>query len=146
MSQSDVELEVLSAPECRSLLEQHHFGRLAYLDSVGVMPMIIPVNYLLHADQVVFRTDPGSKLTAAVRGTPVAFQIDGIDEQRRVGWSVLVRGHLEEVTEPGELERLRRSPLVPWAPGDKSHYLRVLPGKISGRRISVAHLPSNWLG
>lgn len=137
--------EKLTTQECLDLLGRHHLGRLAFVDRVGVVPQIIPVNYVLDGDVVVFRTDPGSKLAAAIRGAPVAFEVDGVDEQQRVGWSVVVRGDASEVTEATELDRLRQGPLVPWAPGAKSHYVRV-PGRVTGRRISVADLPSNWWG
>ena len=51
------------------------------------------------------------------------------------GWSVLVRGEAIEVADPAELARLRRLPLDPWAPGAKAHYVRILPAKLTGRRI-----------
>ncbi|HEX8509811.1 MAG TPA: pyridoxamine 5'-phosphate oxidase family protein [Propionibacteriaceae bacterium] len=143
---TETQLEELSSSECRELLASHHFGRVGFVDQVGVLPMIIPVNYLLHGGRVVFRTDTGSKLSAAVHGAPVAFEVDGIDEERRIGWSVVIRGHLEEVTDAASLEQLRSTPLNVWAPGAKAHYLRVTVSQMSGRRISVAKLPDNWLG
>ena len=42
-------LEELSTEQWQQLLQDHHFGRFAFLDQVGVMPMIIPVNYSFHA-------------------------------------------------------------------------------------------------
>lgn len=95
---------------------------------------------------VVFRTDIGSKLSAGLREAPVAFEIDGVDRRAHTGWSVVVRGRAEEVTDPAELKRLRELPLVPWAPGPKDHFLRVRPSQVSGREISVADLPANWWG
>ena len=62
---SNKRVEMLTTAECRELLDRHHFGRLGFLDSVGVLPSIIPVNYLLDEDKVVIRTDAGSKLSAA---------------------------------------------------------------------------------
>jgi hypothetical protein len=44
----------------------------------------------------VIRTDAGSKLAAALRGAPVAFEVDGVDETHQVGWSVVVRGRAED--------------------------------------------------
>jgi nitroimidazol reductase NimA-like FMN-containing flavoprotein (pyridoxamine 5'-phosphate oxidase superfamily) len=139
-------LEQLTIAECHALLGSHHLGRLAFLDRAGVMPMIIPVNYLFHDERVVFRTDPGSKLTAALHDAPVAFEVDGADEQRQLGWSVVVRGHAEEVTDADERERLSGTPLVTWAPGAKAHYVRVNPRMVTGRRIRMPDLPSHWFG
>src|SRR5215216_1509660 len=83
----------------------------------GVLPSIIPVNYLLDDDKVVIRTDAGSKLAAALRGAPVAFEVDGVDETRQVGWSVVVRGRAEELTDEDKLAELRQTPLLAWHPG-----------------------------
>jgi uncharacterized protein len=78
-----------------------------------------------------------------VPGSRVAFEIDGADETARTGWSVVVRGEAVEVTDPAELARLRKLPLDPWAPGAKTHYVRVLPAVLTGRRISVPDGPSD---
>ncbi len=108
--------------------------------------MILPVNYVLDDAAVIFRTDAGGKLDAAVRGAPVAFEVDGVDEIEQTGWSVLARGHAEAVTDPDRLDRLHRLPLVPWAPGAKAHYVRVDATELTGRRISVADMPVSWWG
>ncbi|MGI8458125.1 MAG: pyridoxamine 5'-phosphate oxidase family protein [Propionibacteriaceae bacterium] len=139
-------IDPLTPAECRALLKDHHFGRLAFLDTVGVLPVIIPVNYLLDKDTVVFRTEAGSKLRAAVRGAPVAFEVDGVDHDRRGGWSVVVQGHAKEVADPAKLIEFRNAPLVAWAPGAKPHYVTINPSQVSGRRITVDDLPSNWFG
>jgi hypothetical protein len=41
-----------------------------------------------------------------------------------------------------ELARLRRLPLEAWAPGAKSHYVRILPAVLTGRRIWAPGGPS----
>jgi uncharacterized protein len=138
-------LEELSQDECRRLLAAHHLGRLAVPDFGG--PMIFPVNYVFDQDLVVFRTDPGSKLDAATEMELVAFEVDAVDEATRTGWSVVVRGSLAEITDPYQLSRLRDLPLYPWAPGEKSRYVRVRPMKISGRRIAIPEGPAPiWWG
>jgi nitroimidazol reductase NimA-like FMN-containing flavoprotein (pyridoxamine 5'-phosphate oxidase superfamily) len=143
---SNNRVEILTAAECRELLDGHHFGRFGFVDSVGVFPSIIPVNYLLDGDKIVIRTDAGSKLAAALRGAPVAFEVDGVDETHQVGWSVVVRGHAEEVTDSDKLAELRQTPLLAWHPGPKPHYVRINASQVIGRRIRVADLPSNWWG
>ncbi len=138
--------ETLTVSECRQLLKDHHFGRLAFVDAVGVLPVIIPVNYLLDEDTVVFRTDAGSKLAAAVRGAPVAFEVDGVDQDRQVGWSVVVRGRAEEVTESIKIAEFRQTPLVAWHPTSNPRYVRVRPSQAIGRRVAIADLPTGWWG
>jgi nitroimidazol reductase NimA-like FMN-containing flavoprotein (pyridoxamine 5'-phosphate oxidase superfamily) len=139
-------VDALTVAECRELLEEHHFGRLAFVDAVGVLPVIIPVNYLLDEDSVVFRTDAGSKLAAAIRSAPVAFEVDGVDQDRQIGWNVVVRGRAEEVTDPIKLAELRRTPLVAWHTSANPRYVRVKPSQVIGRRIAIGDLPANWWG
>lgn len=123
----------LSKSECFALLARERLGRVAVVDDLG--PVVLPVNFVLDRHMVVFRTDEGTKLAAACRGGRVAFEIDGPDTVARTGWSVLVRGEAIEVTDPGELARMRKLPLDPWAPGAKTHYVRILPAALTGRRI-----------
>jgi uncharacterized protein len=125
----------LTKSECFALLARERLGRVAVVDDDG--PVVFPVNFVLDRHMVVFRTDEGTKLDAACRGSPVAFEVDGSDPAAHTGWSVLVRGEAIEVTGPGELARLRKLPLAPWAPGAKTHYVRILPAALTGRRIWV---------
>jgi uncharacterized protein len=130
----------LTKSECITLLSGQRLGRVAVVDDQG--PAVFPVNFVLDRHMVVFRTDEGTKLDAAARGSRVAFEIDGTEEAARTGWSVLIRGEATEVTDPAELARLRRLPLSPWAPGPKTHYVRILPAKLTGRRIWAPGGPS----
>jgi nitroimidazol reductase NimA-like FMN-containing flavoprotein (pyridoxamine 5'-phosphate oxidase superfamily) len=131
----------LSKSECFQLLAQEHLGRVAVVDDRG--PVVFPVNFVLDRHMVVFRTDEGTKLDTACRGSRVAFEVDGTDAADRTGWSVVVRGEAVEVTDPAELTRLRKLPPDPWAPGAKTHYVRILPAMLTGRRISAPGGPSH---
>jgi hypothetical protein len=45
------------------------------------------------------------------------------------------------------MEGLRALPLYPWAPGDKTRYLRVRAASVTGRRIRIPDdLPFTWWG
>jgi nitroimidazol reductase NimA-like FMN-containing flavoprotein (pyridoxamine 5'-phosphate oxidase superfamily) len=123
----------LTKSECFELLARERVGRVAVVDDRG--PVVFPVNFVLDRHMVIFRTDAGTKLDAACRGGQVAFEIDGTDAAARTGWSVVVRGEAVEVTDPAELARLRKLSLEAWAPGAKSHYVRILPAVLTGRRI-----------
>jgi uncharacterized protein len=125
-------LAELDTDECLQLLARHHIGRLAVV--LDGRPLIFPVNYALDGRAVVFRTDPGTKLHAAV-GAPVAFEIDGSDNRYHEGWSVVIVGTAEEEREPSRLRELEKLPLGPWCPGPKSHWIRIRARAISGRRI-----------
>ncbi len=137
-----VRWQELTKSECFELLAAQHLGRVAVVDD---RPIALPVNFVFDRYMVVFRTDEGTKLDAASHGMRVACEVDGTDAATRTGWSVVVRGEAVEVTDPAELARLRDLPLYPWAPGAKSHYVRILPALLTGRRISVPDgTPSNW--
>ena len=123
----------LTKSECFALLARQRLGRVAFVDDRG--PIVFPVNFVLDRHMVVFRTSAGTKLDAAIVGSRIAFEVDGTDPAARTGWSVLVRGEAVEVTNPAELARLRRLPLDPWAPGAKTHYVRILPAALTGRQI-----------
>lgn len=123
----------LSRSDCFDFLARHDLGRLAFVDDLG--PIVVPVNYVLDQHELVIRTDEGAKLEASRRGVKVAFEIDGIDPAGKTGWSVLVRGEAVAVSDRDELERLRKLPVRPLAPGSRSHYIRVMPAVLTGRQI-----------
>jgi len=54
--------EDLAESACLELLRGHHFGRVAFIEQADEPPAIMPVNYLMHGETVVFRTDPNSNL------------------------------------------------------------------------------------
>ncbi len=133
MANKMIELE---RPECLRLLQSCAVGRLAVAIGDGA-PMIRPVNYVYdpRSQAVVFRTAPGSKLYALGDATRAAFEVDGIDDASRTGWSVIISGVTEEVTNPAELRRLGRLDVQPWEPGEKAHWVRIRAWTVSGRRI-----------
>jgi nitroimidazol reductase NimA-like FMN-containing flavoprotein (pyridoxamine 5'-phosphate oxidase superfamily) len=127
-------IERIGRDECVRLLAADEVGRLAV--NVGRAPTIFPVNYRMDGEAVVFRTDWGTKLDMG-RRAPVSFEIDGFDRAARTGWSVVVAGRLEEVTEHDAevFDRVHRLAVDPWAGGEKSHWVRIVPGLITGRRV-----------
>ena len=129
-------IEELTRSECFGLLAAGTLGRVALVDDRG--PVIFPVSFVLDRHTVVFRTEPGTKLHAAGRGSLACFEVDGTDAAGRAGWSVIVRGEITEVTDPAELVRLRALPLQVQAPGARDHYVRILPAVLTGRRIVAA--------
>jgi nitroimidazol reductase NimA-like FMN-containing flavoprotein (pyridoxamine 5'-phosphate oxidase superfamily) len=128
----------LSRDECLRLLAEHHFGRLA-VNLGGGPPVVRPVNYAFdeHLQSVVFRTAAGSKFYALLDEAEAVFEVDGIDEAAHTGWSVLMQGIAEEITQPAEIRRLEALGLETWAPGQRSHWMHIRAWTISGRRIAV---------
>jgi uncharacterized protein len=128
-------LDLLDREECLELLAAREVGRIGIV--VGGQPVVLPINYRVAPDgQIVFRTDPGMKLDAATRAK-VALEIDELDPVHRTGWSVLVQGRGEEITEYDDREtrELSALPVEPWAGGEKAHWVRIVPSSITGRRL-----------
>jgi uncharacterized protein len=126
-------LEVLDEDECFELMSTQEVGRLAVVS--GGVPLIFPVNFAVANGNIVIRTAPGTKLTAAGRNQ-VTIEADEIDPATHTGWSVVVRGRAEEITDfdPADIRGLRHIALNPWA-GDKPVWLRIVPAVITGRRL-----------
>jgi hypothetical protein len=125
-TQPGLPLEVIPRDECLRLISEVSVGRLA-VALPHQSPLVIPVNYVVSGDAVLFRSDPGSKLDA-LRTSAVSFQVDQIDPFRHTGWSVLLRGFAHLVS-AGSVE------LEPWAAGDKANWVRIHVEEISGRRL-----------
>jgi len=126
-------LEILSPAQCRDLLGRASVGRVAV--TVAALPAIFPVNYALLGENIVFLTGEGTKLRTALERAVVAFQIDHVDEANASGWSVLAVGIAEAITDPAELRAAEAMGLRPFAAGDRSHFVKICPEFLSGRRL-----------
>lgn len=127
------ETRELSRRECELLLRAGVAGRVAISTPTG--PHILPVNYVVVEDTIVFRTSPYSLLGTYARDNLLAFEIDGFEPDRSRGWSVQARGRAEQVSR-SEIERLRRANNPdPWAGGSRSLYLRLRWTELSGRQV-----------
>ena len=133
------EMLELDRQECLRLLGATGVGRIAVSVTEWDHPVIRPVNYVFDApsQSVLIRSRIGSKLHAVLRSAMAAFEIDGTDPAGRVGWSVIVVGASEEITNPSELRRVDSLGLQPWPPGDQSHCIRIRASTVSGRRIAL---------
>ncbi len=127
--------EALTRDECLAHLGKVSVGRLGV--TIRALPAIVPVNFAMHEGQVVLRSVPGSKLDAATAGAVVAFEADDHDPAGVWGWSVLVQGIAQEVTDPTEVAVLRQLRVTPWAypDGQADRYLRIDTELVSGRRF-----------
>jgi uncharacterized protein len=127
------QLQQLTAEECLALLGGPiYLGRIGYV--VDGVPVIVPVNFVLDGETVVFATMPGSKLSWLRNHRRIAFQVDQGHALDESGWSVLVRGTAHEITDLAELRALRRGPRS-WAVPPTGHWVRIAIEQISGRRL-----------
>lgn len=125
----------LAEHTCWMLLRSAAVGRLAV--SVDESPDIFPINFLVDHGTIVFRTAQGSKLSAAQSGPVVAFEADGYDADANEAWSVVIKGHAEEIKNLHERIESMELPLSPWHAASKPCFVRIVPDTVSGRRFTV---------
>jgi uncharacterized protein len=125
----------LAEHTCWMLLRSVEVGRLAVSGDEG--PDIFPINFLVDHGTIVFRTAQGSKLSAALSGPVVAFEADGYDAGANEAWSVVLKGHAEEIKNLHERIESMELPLSPWHAASKPCFVRIVPDTISGRRFTV---------
>ena len=128
-------LEDIARHECLELMRTQSVGRIAVID--GYHPFVVPVNYVMAGEHIVFRSGVGTKLDI-LRRRPVGFEVDHIDAADRTGWSVYVIGVAREVDVEFAADLLRRMPgpmPEPWAGGDRNHLVQLVPQRVTGRRI-----------
>jgi nitroimidazol reductase NimA-like FMN-containing flavoprotein (pyridoxamine 5'-phosphate oxidase superfamily) len=125
-------LVALTQGECWDRLRATEVGRVAV--TVGTTPDIFPVTYRIHRNEVVIRTEAGTKLAAATLMASVAFEIDSFDVASRTGWSVVVKGHGREPTRLDEVVDLDELGMEPWVDAPKTRWLLITPREVTGRR------------
>jgi nitroimidazol reductase NimA-like FMN-containing flavoprotein (pyridoxamine 5'-phosphate oxidase superfamily) len=136
-SRGAAEMLELDRAECLRLLAGGTVGRVAVTAPHRPQPVIRPVNYAFDeaSQSVLIRSGSGSKLFALLCAVRAVFEVDGVDPASQLGWSVIIEGATEEITDPAELRRLEALRLEPWAPGHKGHWIRIRASMVSGRQI-----------
>lgn len=127
----------LTVDECWEALRGDEFGRLAYL--LGDEINLVPINYAVDRDTLLFRTAEGSKLLGVVMHPEVVFEIDRFAEKEAT--SVVVRGEARKLEED-EAHRADNLPLRPWVDTQKYNVVEIRATQLTGRRF-VLHRP--WL-
>jgi uncharacterized protein len=135
MHMNDPDLEALDRATCLSLLSTLDVGRCAWVGDDGRV-VVLPVNFVIEDDEIVFRSAAGAKLAAARTGCPFSFQGDEIEPALRTGWSVLVSGHAREVSDPDEAAWLAQL-VHPWARHEPAYVVRLHPEQVTGRRLPL---------
>lgn len=127
-------MEVIDEHRCRGLLGHGHLGRLGFTSRS--LPVIFPVNYAVDGDRIIFRSESGSILSAAIAGDVACLQVDDHDTFDHTGWSVMATGRLGEIEDQAELDRLHHLALPAWRPMSRPHYLSLSVELLTGRRLN----------
>lgn len=127
------ELVELDRRECLELLAAESVGRIAYAAGTGAR--ILPVNYILVDDCIIFRTVPYGEIYRNALNSNCAFEVDEADEFFESGWSVVALGRLELATED-DFARMRYGKVPEaWAGGNRYMFVRLPCEHLSGRRV-----------
>lgn len=131
MPLTDESSSILPVHECWDLLAGMSLGRL--VTSVDGKPEIFPVNYAVQRRTVLFRTAEGTKLVSTAINHRVLFEVD--DHNVAEGWSVIVKGNARSLRTYEEIEEAEQAQVLPWTSSEKSHYVRITPESVTGRRF-----------
>ncbi len=123
-------LRMADEAERYALLHSRRLGRVGVHLAVEIT--IFPVSYAVTERDIVFRTGPGTKLSAALLGTRVAFEAD----KASPGWSVLDRGHAHEIVEHDEKVHAPSRLGHDWPAGERNQFVRITAGQVTGRRLA----------
>jgi transcriptional regulator with XRE-family HTH domain len=129
-------LDNLTFDECMQLVAVGGVGRFLF-DEPGRGPVAIPVNFRMDDDNVVFRTASESSITHGLHGQQVSFDVDHLDDALREGWSVLLSGTADIITDSAGVNRAETLGIEPWAGGERQTYVRITVTQVTGRRIRV---------
>ena len=133
MTSTWTRMEPLDEAECMRMLAMVRWGRCAWSGPDG--PRILPVNHAVVDGSLYFRTALYGSLVEAADGDTVAFEADELNDRLSAGWSVVVLGRAEQVTDPAEVASLFRRADQPWAPGSRPVLVRISPSQVTGRRF-----------
>ena len=115
-------------------MSTQRLGRLGVV--VDGVPLVLPMGFVLDGETVVLQTNQGAK-ALHVPLTSVSFEVDHVDWEQGVGWSVLIQGIGEDISTAID-ERsvaLRSLASATWAPPPADRWLTIVPRTITGRRI-----------
>ena len=131
------DVTTLTRPECLAHLRKTSLGRIGA--SIGALPVILPVRFVVSGDSVLFHTVPGSKLDSATMGSVVAFQADAQEPLSGYYWSVLLQGIASGVDngpdqDPAEVVPTGSRPDVQ----RDLHLVQIQATNLSGRRFHIA--------
>ena len=124
----------LSRDDCLALLRTTSIGRVAL--SIDALPVVMPVNFAMFGDDIVFRPMVDEKLSRSAGDVVLAFQVDNFDLASHTGWSVLVQGVASEIVEAELIERCRALTRPPSGIAlDARRFVKLATCTIAGRRV-----------
>ena len=154
-----------SSPDDDQVPDLGVINRLVEAKTVGDLPMRgVPQHHLTTADDDRHVVDSDLETIQQRLGTGIPVEVDGgvrmaVARQERLdaecasrmtrsdehnvaeGWSVIVKGIARMLRTDDETAEAERAQLLPWTATLKTHYVRVIPTQITGRRFQFGSEP-----
>ena len=127
-------MERMQRPECLQRLAGQAVGRVAV--TAQALPAIIPVNYVLDDQSIVFRTDADGLLAHACDESVVAFEVDDMAADGSGGWSVLVVG-VAHLLDGSQAARAAQLDVVSAMGQGRNQHVSIDISRVSGRRVGT---------
>lgn len=127
----------LTRKQCLDRLRSTRVGRVAVTSRV--LPAIVPINYAVVGNTLVFRTRPDGMLARACDSTVVAFETDDLEPDGQSGWSVLVVGTAELLDGSAAVRAVERGVVSASTDGDDmSQFVAITMTRVTGRLVPRA--------
>ncbi|WP_280431298.1 pyridoxamine 5'-phosphate oxidase family protein [Nocardia brasiliensis] len=128
-------VQELTVAECWDKLDETQLGRIV-VNTSGELD-IFPVNYAVDSGKIYFRTAPGSKLLKLTINSSVLFEADQILPEAQLAWSVVIRGHAEQISIARDVHHADTLAIRPWISTPKYEYVRIDTHAITGRQFRL---------
>jgi pyridoxamine 5'-phosphate oxidase-like protein len=129
-------METLTREESLRLLSSVPIGRVVFTHLA--LPAIRPVFHLVEDDRIVIRAYLGAAIAARngpQGGTVVAYEADVIEPDARLGWSVIVIGRAQCLSDSEAGSRYRQI-LPPWAAASPDDIIAIQADLVDGFRLT----------
>jgi hypothetical protein len=139
---ADRVIEELDEAESLRLISAGGIGRIAYQSRFG--PAVLPVNYRWHDGAVVFRTTPAQRARRGPADRDLPRRLPGGVRDRRdrharpPGLERTDPGAAHHVESEEARARAEQAGVEPWPAGERELFLRIVPNRVTGRRIKPA--------
>jgi nitroimidazol reductase NimA-like FMN-containing flavoprotein (pyridoxamine 5'-phosphate oxidase superfamily) len=128
----------MTAVECRRLLPSASVGRLAV--PTPHFPTLDPVSFAVVDGEIIVAVRAGSAGDALAPGAVVAFEADVLDGEMRRGWSVVVKGPVEDLD--AAVAELVKPLMAPWPVAPADRLLLVRSERVTGQRVVSEAVPA----
>jgi hypothetical protein len=128
-------METLTRDESLHLLGSVALGRVVFTHLA--LPAIRPVYHLVEADRIIIRAHLVAAIAAAdgpAGGTVVAYEADMINPLDHLGWSVIVVGRAQNLSD-AEADTRYRQILPQWTTGSPDDIIIIQADLVDGFRL-----------